>query len=104
MMKASPYWIVGPWRGRLAILSRPRGGDWLADEIRVWRRAGIDVVVSLLTPEEIAEFALENEALSCKAHGISFLSFPILDRSVPASREATLELARNLEKLLAEGK
>jgi protein-tyrosine phosphatase len=103
-MKVNPYWIRGPWTGRLAILPRPRGGDWLEDEIRSWQRAGIQAVVSLLTPDEAAELSLESEAVLCKAHGITFLSFPIPDRSVPTSREATVELVRSIEKLLTEGK
>ena len=50
-MSPDLYWIVGPWRGRLAIAARPRGGDWLDDELSGWRQAGIDVVVSLLENE-----------------------------------------------------
>ena len=46
------YWIDGPWPGKLAISARARGGDWLEDEMRGWRRNGIDTVVSLLTPAE----------------------------------------------------
>ena len=33
----------------MAILARPPGDDALADRIRGWKDAGIDVVVSLLT-------------------------------------------------------
>ena len=46
------YWVDGPWLGKLALAARPRGGDWLEDEMANWRRAGIDTVLSLLTPEE----------------------------------------------------
>ena len=35
------YWISGPWAGKLAIAARPRGGDWLEDEIRDWKNGGI---------------------------------------------------------------
>jgi len=28
-MAAKVYWIAGPWQGRLGIVPRPRGGDWL---------------------------------------------------------------------------
>jgi len=44
------YWVGGPWPGKLALASRPRGGDWVEDEMADWRRAGIDTVLSLLTP------------------------------------------------------
>src|SRR6476620_4583045 len=60
-MRADIYWIPGPWPGRLGIAPRPRGGDWLADEVKAWRAAGVDVVTSLLTPEEVAELGLQEE-------------------------------------------
>ena len=31
-MWTSLYWIDGPWKGKLALSGRPRGGDWLKDE------------------------------------------------------------------------
>ncbi len=55
-MRTDLYWIDGPWNGRLAIAARPRGGDWLDDEVGSWRQAGLDMMVSLLTPDEVAEF------------------------------------------------
>ena len=61
-MQAQVFWVEGPWRGRLGILPRPRGGDWLGDETAAWRAAGVDVVVSLLEAEEEAQLILEGEA------------------------------------------
>ena len=55
-MRTELFWIDGPWPGRLAIMPRPRGGDWLEEEIQSWRRSGVDLVVSLLTLEERNEF------------------------------------------------
>ncbi len=98
------YQVQGPWPGRLAVMPRPRGGDWLEDEVRSWRRAGVDVVVSLLTPDEVADFSLAREDELCRANGIQFLPFPITDRSVPSSKPATVELLTRLVELLAEGK
>ncbi len=40
--------IPGHWAGRLAIVTRPRGGDWLEDETAGWQQVGLDVIVSLL--------------------------------------------------------
>ena len=54
-MSAKIFWIPGPWRGRLGIVPRPRGADWLGDKTRAWRETGIDVVVSLLEPDEEAD-------------------------------------------------
>lgn len=103
-MNTKLYWIEGRWRGRLAILPRPRGGDWLEDEVCSWQQAGLDVVVSLLTRDEIADLDLTQEAKLCESHGLQFLSFPIEDRGIPASRRATLDLVRNLGEILTEGK
>jgi protein-tyrosine phosphatase len=79
------YWIHAPKAGRLAIMPRPRAGDWLEDEIAGWKEAGVDTVASLLEREEIAELGLGSEAELCRAKGIEFVSFPIPDRGVPAS-------------------
>lgn len=103
-MKTVLYWIEGPWTGRLAIAARPRGGDWLEDEVRAWRQSGVDIVVSLLTPEEVIDLDLGKEEAWCQAHGIEFCAFPIADRGVPASRTASVELVRRLDKALMEGK
>lgn len=77
-------WIQAPGL-QLAIVPRPRGGDWLLDDLRSLKAAGIDVLVSLLTQGESDELGLSEEAKGCKEVGIRFLVFPIEDRSVPAS-------------------
>lgn len=103
-MAARIYWIEGPWKGKLAIVPRPRGGDWLEDEISDWRKAGIDVVVSFLTPDEVGEFDLEDEGVLCEARGIRFISFAIPDREVPPSQFAAVSLVHDVEQSLTEGK
>jgi protein-tyrosine phosphatase len=102
-MRTELYWIEGPWRGRLAIMPRPRGGDWLEDEIASWRRMGIGVIVSALTEEETGELDLTREKELSQKAGIDFIAFPVTDRGVPTSAKATLELARRLEQGLARG-
>ena len=73
-MGAKVFWITGPWRGRLGIVPRPLGDEWLDDETRAWREAGIDVIVSLLEPGEEAELALVGESASSAASGLEFRS------------------------------
>ena len=97
------YWIKGGWAGRLAVSARPRGGDWLEDEVKGWRVSGVDTVISLLTPDEVDEFGLNEEAARCKAEGIALVSFPIPDRGVPRSREEAEKFLRSLGKALAAG-
>jgi protein-tyrosine phosphatase len=103
-MKTELYWIPAPWPGRLAIMPRPRGGDWLEDEIQAWCRAGVGVVVSLLTPDEVADLGLAEEETLCRASGIEFFKSPIPDREVPPSSSTVSELLATLRSDLAEGK
>jgi protein-tyrosine phosphatase len=103
-MGAKVFWIAGPWQGRLGIVPRPRGAEWLDDETRAWREAGIDIVVSLLEPDEEAELALGGESASSSASGLEFRPFPISDRSVPHSREAVAQLVDHIVDALHAGK
>jgi protein-tyrosine phosphatase len=98
------FWIPGPWRGRLAVAARPRGGDWLEGEALGWRRAGVDVVVSLLEQNEAHELGLDREKEAAEANGIHFVSFPIPDRGTPKSTQGALSLLKNIERLLRGGK
>ena len=104
MWKADVYWVPGPWPGHLGIVPRPRGGDWLTDEVRAWRSSDLDVVTSLLTPGEITELELQQEEAVSREEGLEFHTFPIPDRGVPDSREDLAELIRDLERALAAGK
>jgi protein-tyrosine phosphatase len=72
--------------------------------VQSWRAAGLDIVVSLLTPEEIEELDLQQEKALCQEQGIQFRSFPIQDRGVPPSRESMAALVKSLEKALRDGK
>jgi hypothetical protein len=76
-MRTDIHWIDGPWPGVLGLAPRPRGGDWLMDEMAEWRRAGVDVVLSLLTPGEERELDLDLEARRAAEQGMTFLSLPI---------------------------
>ena len=99
-MLATIYWIEGV---RLGLTPRPRGGDWLEDEIAAWRVAGVDSVVSLLETHEVCELGLDEEETLCRNAGLRYFSFPVVDRSVPPSRAATWRLAQELVALLDAG-
>lgn len=101
-MRAELYWIVDVPQGRrLAIMPRPRGGDWLSDELSSWKSSRVDVVVSLLAVDEVADLGLSQEAALCEALEMIFVSFPIVDRGVPSSGEAFLGLVERLHGYLA---
>ena len=103
-MPSSIYWLDLPEAGRLAIMPRPRAGDWLLDEIAGWKAEGISAVVSLLEQHEVDELELRQEPTLCKAAGIEFVSFPIPDRGVPESMRETQRLVRSLSAAIADGK
>ena len=103
-MVAELYWIQRVGAGRVGTMPRPRGGEWLADDLRSLREQGVDVVVSLLRPSESAELGLAEEEARCREVGIDFVSFPITDRSIPDSHPETTVLARRLRALAAGGK
>ena len=79
----SVYWI--DLRGiHLGIMPRPRGNDWLVDDLRALKHAGVDVIASALTAPEAEELGLITEAEGCAQNGLLFIPFPIEDRSLPA--------------------
>lgn len=98
------HWVDGPWPGKLALASRPRGGDWLEEEVAGWRRAGVDTVLSLLTPEEEQELDLTREADEVKARGMRFAALPIPDRQVPNSESEVSATLDRLDSDLSTGK
>lgn len=103
-MIPSLHWVDGPWEAKLAIAARPRGGDWLADEMAGWRRAGVETVLSLLTLDEEEELDLGNEADAARAAGMTFLSFPIPDCQVPSSESTLSRVLENVDLELSSGK
>ena len=103
-MKAQIYWTENKFPGRIAIVARPRGGDWLEDEIAGFKQAGIDVIVSLLEKAEEIDLNLEREKEIASANGLQFFSFPIVDRSFPNSKAETVEFLLRLKNLLKSGK
>jgi protein-tyrosine phosphatase len=77
------FWIEGNPPATLAVVLRPRGEDWLEDELLRMKRGGIETLVSLLEKIEAAMLGLENEGPLAERIGIRFLSYPIPDVHVP---------------------
>jgi protein-tyrosine phosphatase len=107
MSRTKLYWVERmktPWRGKLAMAARPRGGDWLEDEMADWHGRGLNTVVSFLTQEEELDLGISAEQVEAQAHGLTFISFPIPDREVPASVEEFSRLLAVLDTELTTGK
>jgi protein-tyrosine phosphatase len=102
-MKHDLFWIPGPWQGRLAVAPRPRGGDWLKDEVAAWREAGLGTIISLLESDEAEQLGLAGEGSAVESAGMRFLSFPMPDRGVPASTRQALSLLGNIAVVLEQG-
>ena len=50
---------------RIGIMARPRGDDWLEDEIKHLKASRVDVLISLLERDEIYDLKLDNEEQFC---------------------------------------
>ncbi len=100
----TPFWVEIDAARRVAIVPRPRGGDWLEDELLTIKAAGVDVLVSMLTPEERGELGLDEEAALCQQVGLEFRSFPVNDRETPESAAAVRRVVSELRKELDGGR
>jgi hypothetical protein len=103
-MKATIYPINAAAPNRVAIVARPRGGDWLRDEVSALSTEGIDVLVSMLTEEESIELGLESESEDCEAVAIKFVNLPIPDRSVPSDADDFLRSVERLAEMVRDGR
>jgi len=97
------YWIKDIEPLRLAVMPRPRGGDWLRDEIAGLKSEGVGLVVSLLHEYEIQELALSGEGSECSALGIEYRSFPIRDREMPQQVQVFMGFVDDLTGRLRSG-
>ena len=100
------YWIKQEKLGSklFGIMSKPRGRDWLEDEIKRIKLKGADYIISLLEREEINNLGLEKEGEYCEKYGMNYINFPIEDVNTPVDENKFLELVEDLSKKLNEGK
>jgi len=103
-MPTKLYWLDEAWPGRIALSARPRGGDWLADEVADWKRAGIGSVLTLLEPQEEEDLDLRREGAEVREQGLDFSTYPIPDRQVPASEAKLAQVLAGLDRTLSSGK
>ena len=94
------FWIAD---SGLAIVLRPRGDDWLENDLQRIRMAGIQTIVSTLESRESRELGLARELDVAENLGLQFISFPMPDRSVPFDREDFTQFVSMLAKRLQSG-
>jgi len=97
------YSVAFSGGSKIGVMARPRGGDWLEDEIRSIRDQGFSVLVSLLTDAEQKELELEAEGDSCENVGLTFVRLPIEDMRVPALDEQTISVVAELREFRSTG-
>lgn len=83
-------------------MAKPRGGDWLEDEMAALKACGIDVLVCALTRLELDETGLRAEAQEARNAGLQFVWIPIPDRDIP-DLAAVLPTLRQLAEQLRGG-
>jgi protein-tyrosine phosphatase len=85
-------------------MPRPRGGDWLEDEIINLKKNGVDILVSCLTVNEIKELDIQKEPDYCKKHGINFKNYSIEDREIPKDKSSFINFIKNINEEFQTGK
>jgi protein-tyrosine phosphatase len=97
------YWVLNGPEQRLAIMARPRGEDWLEDELQALWAGEFGTIVSLLTDAEMQDVGLAREPAVCASLGIGFVAFPIADRGTPGSIDELRHLVHEIQERLRAG-
>ena len=105
-MTTKIYWIGEKQitKGKLGIMPRPRGNDWLEDEIKALKFNQVDKLISMLERHETHELGLLKEQQICEKHEIDFINFPVKDVSVPNSQNDFIDLTKKLFNEIQSGK
>jgi protein-tyrosine phosphatase len=97
------FWIQGNPPVGLAIVLRPRGEEWLAEDLARFKRSGVQTLVSLLEPVEADWLGLAQEGPLAEQLGMQFLSYPIQDVHVPANSPTFRAFVSGLAERLRAG-
>ena len=87
----------------LAIVLCPRGGRALYADLLQLRGAGIDILVSLLSDDQVDMLELKEEAVIAKRLGMGHLHHPIPDHQLPRDPRAFRVFVSDLAQRLRDG-
>jgi len=87
----------------LAIMPRPRPGEWLRDDLIGLDRIGVNCLVSLLEEREEADLILSHERELATELEMEFLSYPIEDRTVPTDMQSFVSFVSALAGRVRRG-
>lgn len=94
------FWVEASIPGRLAVVTRPRSVAHFA----ALKAAGVDVLVSMMQPDEAANVGLGAAASHCARAGITFMSVPITDHGIPETFELIEAAVATVATHLAAGR
>jgi hypothetical protein len=94
---SSVFWLPSDGSERHCLWLRPRGGEWLCEDVLALRQEGVEVVVSMLTVLEEQELGLNRESAVVREVGMAFYAWPLRDREIPDSMFAWGRRFRALE-------
>lgn len=105
-MKVRVYEVDWDGPGRLATMARPRGGDWLPDEMAALAADGVDVLVSALCDDEMERLDLTGQPAAAAQAGLELVRFPIVDHTAPepGALPAAVALADRLAEQMRAGR
>ena len=98
------YWVDTFKKGNLGMMARPKGNDWLEDEILKLKKFKVGVVVSLLEKHEELTLEIAEESRLCSKHDIEFINFSIPDRGTPKDINAFVTLITHIDSRLKDEK
>ena len=97
-------WVRYTEPPHLAVVALPSGDEWLEEDLARLKQGGIDVLVSLLMPDEAADLGLAKEGEIANRLGIDFISYPIPDRTTPVDSVGFGLLVSRLAEAVRAGK
>jgi len=97
------FWIPGTPPPPLAILLCPRGGRELSDELREFKREGVQTLISLLEHGQVDELDLVDEDRLASSVGMRFIHHPMPDHSLPPDEAAFEEFVGGLAHRMRDG-
>jgi protein-tyrosine phosphatase len=89
---------------RLAIVLRPRGGQFLHSELLKFKDAGIRILVSLMEAKEAMAFGLAEEPALAEELGLMFLPYPMRDQTIPQDPVSFRGFVQDLAERLRAGR
>ncbi|WP_271766720.1 protein-tyrosine phosphatase family protein [Aquimarina algiphila] len=98
------YWTDILKKGNLGMMARPKGNDWLEDEIRALKNVEVNTIVSLLEKHEEITLEITEEAFFCKKYDIEYINFSIPDRGIPKEIDPFIALITHIDNQLKDHK